>query len=1069
MPVQPDRWREIEAVFEAVQERPADQQAAYLDQACGGDAELRQEVESLLKAASDTRFLESSPLGATDPTDDAGVTEQDLLERLQRGLGTVYRVERELGGGGMARIFVATESALRRKVVLKVLAPELAAGLNADRFHREVRLAASLQHPHVVPLHAAGEAEGLLYYTMPFVAGESLRHRLEREGPLPVPEVVRLLREVADALGFAHRRGIVHRDLKPANILLSEGHALVADFGIAKALVASSTTTATSDTFTTSTLTSPGLVVGTPAYMAPEQAASDRASDHRADLYALGCLAYELLTGRPPFVATSARGLFTAHLIETPTPVTAHRADVPPPLDQLILHLLAKDPAQRPQTAKAVVEILDAASAELARPVVPPPSSAATVAVAPERAAVAPGRRKPPVRAALAVALAVGGAAIGYATFRRLRPAIPTLLSTGVLKEREPLLVAEFENRTPDSLVGPAVTDAFRLDLGSSPVVTVLPPTKVSDALERMRRPPDTRLDAALARELAVREGIKAVLTGQVARLGGGFLLSAELVSPESGDVLAAYRETAPDSTQVIAAIDRLSSRLRARIGESLRSLRNEPLLTQVTTSSLAALHKYIEGQVAGDVSGDYVRAVALLQEAVALDSGFATAWRTLGAFQDRLGNREQGVAALTKAMQHADRLTELEREHTRAIYYYAVTGEYEQAVAIYRDLARRYPHDSLAANNLAVAYYVLHQNVLAESIWRARLDTIHPWTPGGQLNLATGLVALGRRAEAARMVEQAGRLFPDAGGVGWYRERLAFTADDYTTADSLGRELLQRYGDTPWDKAADNRDLAGIALARGRLTEAERYLRAAMAVNADAGQAPEYLREAAFLGYVDIWFRGHPALGLRTIEAALHQYPLQSIKPLERPYLILAVAYASAGRPEQARSLLSEYEATVDPVLRRIDEPTRRWAWGHVAMAEGRLADAIAQFQAYAPAPRGCLPCGQTALAQAYDRSGNTDSSIAVYERYLATPSLYRLDEKITLADDPTQLAPACKRLGELYEARGDTARARRQYTRFVKLWRDADPELRPAVVEVQQRLQHLGGEEAAAPAQSP
>jgi len=477
-----------------------------------------------------------------------------------------------------------------------------------------------------------------------------------------------------------------------------------------------------------------------------------------------------------------------------------------------------------------------------------------------------------------------------------------------------------------------------------------------------------------------------------------------------------------------------------------------------LTTGSLAALHKYIEGQVAGDVSGDYVRAVALLQEAVALDTGFATAWRTLGAFQDRLGDREQGVAALTKAMQHADRLTELEREHTRAIYYYAVTGQYEQAVAIYRDLAKRYPHDSLAANNLAVAYYVLHQDVLAESIWRARLDTIHPWTPGGQLNLATGLMALGRRAEAERMVEQAGRLFPTSGGPDWYRIRLAFTADDYTVADARAREVLQRYSETPWEKANADRDLAGVAMARGKLGKAEQYLHDAMTASIEAGSPADYLEFAATLGFLDVWFRREPARGLGVIEAALHQYPLQSIKPLERPYLILAVAYASAGRPDQARSLLSEYEATVDPLLRRIDEPTRRWAWGHVAMAEGRLADAIAQFQTYVPAPRGCLPCGQTALAQAYDRSGNSDSSIAVYERYLATPSLYRLDEKVTLADDPTQLAPACKRLGELYEARGDTAKARQYYSRFVKLWRDADPELRPAVIAVEQRLRHLG-----------
>jgi serine/threonine-protein kinase len=1054
-----DRWREIEAVFQSIQERPPDEQAALLDQACGGDAELRQEVESLLRAATDTRFLEpvsGSPVH--QPAAPSAPANPHLLEQLQRGLGSTYRVERELGGGGMARIFVATDLSLGRQVVVKVLASDLAASVNAERFHREVRLAASLQHPHVVPLHAAGQADGLLYYTMPFVAGESLRQRLDRDGALPIAEVVRLLREVADALGFAHRRGIIHRDLKPANILVSEGHALVADFGIAKALVASSTT-ASGSLSDTSTLTATGLVLGTPAYMAPEQATSDQSADHRADLYALGCLGYELLTGGPPFRAGSVRALLTAHLIEAPVPVTVQRPETPPALASLVMALLAKDPAERPQTATAVLDGLDAATAELAQPLGSSPRSAATAPATPLPAAP-PRRRKASARALLAIAVGLGAAALGYLAFRALRPSTPTLLSTGVLKEREQLLIADFDNRTPDSLVGPAVTDAFRMDLGGSSVVTVMPPAKVSDALERMRRPPGTRLDAALAREMAVREGIKAVLTGQVARLGGGFLLSAQLVSPASGDVLAAYRETAPDSTQVIAAIDRLSSRLRERIGESLRALRHEPPLTQVTTRSLAALHKYIEGELAGDAEANYVKAIPLLEEAVALDTGFATAWRTLGAFQIGMGDREQGVAAMTKAMQHADRLTEQERDHTRAIYYEFVAGEHERAVDIYRDLVKRYPHDSLASNNLAFAYYLLHRHVLAESIWRAELDTIHPWQP--QLNLATGLMALGQRAEAERMVELNARLFPASGSIEWYRIRLAFSADDYTAADARARDVLQRYSETPQDRASNNRDLASIALARGRLAEAERYFRDAMTAGVETGHPADYLRDAATLGFIDVWFRRQPAGGLRTLEAALARYPLSSIKPLERPYTFLAIVYASAGRPDRARALLGEYERVVDPLLRRIDEPMRRWAQGQVALAEGRFADAIAEFEAYVPAPRLCLPCGQAALAQAYDRAGNPDSSIAVYERYLTTPSMYRMDERTTLGDDPTQLAPACKRLGELYEERGDGAKARRQYSRFVRLWRDADPELKPAVIAVQNRLRPLGGEES-------
>src|SRR3989449_724831 len=205
--------------------------------------------------------------------------------RLQAALGAAYRIERELGGGGMSRVFVAEEVELGRRVVIKVLAPELAAGVSVDRFKREIQLAASLQHPHIVPLLAAGPAEELLYYTMPLIEGESLRAKLAREGALPISDTVRILRDVADALAYAHKHGVAHRDIKPDNVLLSNHHAVVTDFGVAKAL---------SQSTGRSSLTSAGVALGTPAYMAPEQAAADPHTDHRCDLYAVGALGYEM-------------------------------------------------------------------------------------------------------------------------------------------------------------------------------------------------------------------------------------------------------------------------------------------------------------------------------------------------------------------------------------------------------------------------------------------------------------------------------------------------------------------------------------------------------------------------------------------------------------------------------------------------------------------------------------------------------------------------------------------------------------------------------------------------------
>src|SRR2546425_9672662 len=275
----------------------------------------------------------------------------DLLARLQTALGPTYRVERELSGGGMSRVFLARERELERQVVVKVLPPEMAAGVNAERFRREIQLAASLQHPHIVPLLAAGHADDLVYYTMPLIEGESLRAKLAHEGELPIAEAVRILRDVADALAYAHAHGVAHRDIKPDNVLITNHHAVVTDFGVAKAL---------SESSGKSSLTSAGVALGTPAYMAPEQATADPHTDHRADIYAVGVLAYEMLCGRPPFTGVTPQAVLAAHLADAPEPVTKHRAAVPDALNQVILRCLEKKAADRWQRVDELLPHIEA-------------------------------------------------------------------------------------------------------------------------------------------------------------------------------------------------------------------------------------------------------------------------------------------------------------------------------------------------------------------------------------------------------------------------------------------------------------------------------------------------------------------------------------------------------------------------------------------------------------------------------------------------------------------------------------------------------------------------------------
>src|SRR5713226_2167791 len=363
----------------------------------------------------------------------------DLEARLQRALGDAYRIERELGGGGMSRVFLAQETALKRRVVIKVLPPEMAAGVNIERFRREIALAASLQHPHIVPLLTAGSSGDLLYYVMPYVEGESLRAKLAREGELSIGEAVRVLTDVVDALSYAHAQGVVHRDIKPENVLIARKHAVVTDFGVAKAVSASTGG---------ASLTSLGVALGTPAYMAPEQAAADPHVDHRADLYAAGVLGYEMLCGRPPLLGATPQATLAAQVTQVPESVTTHRPSVPAALSALIMRSLEKHPADRWADADELLHHLEAMATPSGGLT---PTGAAVPISSGTEAAI---RRSQPLR--VAVQFGVGALivlAVVYALMLRLGlpdwvfagavallvVGLPIMLVTGVFERRRAL------------------------------------------------------------------------------------------------------------------------------------------------------------------------------------------------------------------------------------------------------------------------------------------------------------------------------------------------------------------------------------------------------------------------------------------------------------------------------------------------------------------------------------------------------------------------------------------------------------------------------------------------------
>ena len=459
-------------------------------------------------------YIQQTNAGGLPPTDQRtrnDVTDA-LLNDLKAALGEAYLIERELTGGGMSRVFVAREQALGREVVIKVLPPELAAGVNRERFRREVQLAARLSHPYIVPLLHAGEAGELLWFTMPFISGESLRHRLEQQGPLPVRDTIVMLHDVVEALAYAHARGVVHRDIKPANILSDGQHAVVTDFGVAKALFAALPTGIAGHTTS-------GMAIGTPAYMAPEQLAADPAADHRVDIYAVGLLAYELLIGASPFSAPSPTATMTAQLTRTPESLHALRAEVPEALSVLIAHCLAKNPSERPADAQTVLRELDRIAGMMA--------ADAHRETSGERTAVVVPKSRIPLGVAAVALLTVLSAAVYWAQIKNTPPpATPAAPNTVVVAGgRDSLEGAPLTGKPltrADSLkIAQQMMSELEMMRGTTPRRTVVETTMVTLPLDVQIASVDSIVRARLGELSRMRISTPPTAPGVTAVVGG--------------------------------------------------------------------------------------------------------------------------------------------------------------------------------------------------------------------------------------------------------------------------------------------------------------------------------------------------------------------------------------------------------------------------------------------------------------------------------------------------------------------------------------------------------------------
>ena len=472
------------------------------------------------------------------------------------------------------------------------------------------------------------------------------------------------------------------------------------------------------------------------------------------------------------------------------------------------------------------------------------------------------------------------------------------------------------------------MTEAFRIDLAQSPKVTVVQPEYVQQVLLRMQRDPRGPLDPALAREVAIRDGIKAFVAGDVVHAGTGFVISARLIATQSGEALVALRETANDSTRILGAIDRLSRGMRQRIGGSLGNVRASERLEDVTTPSLLALRKYSLA-LGADRQGDTERAIALLREAVELDTSFAMAYRKLGVeLGNTGGRRSQQIDAFTKAYNHRDRLTDRERYLTQAAYESYVNGDRDRAITAYRSLLDLSPNDPYALNNLGIALNGLRNFTQAAELARRAIRV----APDGALyysNLITAQVGLGQLDSAEATLRLMRSRAPGDPYGALIQSSFLAAGGAYDSARVLVRGIQEARRESPNWQTITNGQLAVLALTEGHLNQADGYLQAASETSESEG-VPEraLLFEFARAG-IDLWYRGQPERARQRMDAALQRRPLARFDPADRPYLEVALLYAEAGHPERARALVSEYDRVAPQGVRRMAASERHGVLG--------------------------------------------------------------------------------------------------------------------------------------------